>query len=524
MTKDYTLKNKKGFKLTEDQNEIVEKLLENPRFLLSAQTGFGKTLSAITAAVHMYHNNKDKDMHFVLLLPHSAVKAFQDTLSKILGIAYNVYTATRIRTQEGARFHIFNYTTIGKDVIPSEQTIKAAKGGKVPKKRNPIFEQLKKLKLDHKNLFLIADEAHALQDPKSVQYKLVKTILPWFNCGFWALTATPVLNDLEGLFHMMVLINPNFSHGNIWAFKKKYFVYDENAGYFITGFGGKKIFKKQPVVIGYKNLDILKERLQELSITKSKEYDIDFIYRSTNMNKATELFYNQAVEGLFSGTLTKSGKTKSKKGKTGAVLADIQQVISNSHPEFKMLKDPKRLTEKEVLLINTVREVINREEAVLIYASYLSTVERLKYIFNLLKDKFDIPHVYEITGNVQPRQRAKIESSILPRGIVIINQAGSESVNLQKASNIIFYEVPFSIRQFIQAVGRITRMDSKYNKFYCYILEVSETIDTYKRMRVEHHMGTIKNLMGKDNTLPVELANISLEDIEVMKKEYLWRK
>ena len=58
-----------------------------------------------------------------------------------------------------------------------------------------------------------------LQDPNTIQYRFVSAVNKLFM-GRWLLTATPILNDLEGLFHMAVLVDPTFSHGNIYAFRK----------------------------------------------------------------------------------------------------------------------------------------------------------------------------------------------------------------------------------------------------------------------------------------------------------------
>ena len=75
----------------------------------------------------------------------------------------------------------------------------------------------------------------------------------------------------------------------------------------------------------------------------------------------------------------------------------------------------------------------------------------------------------------------QLKQKLGPRSVTLITSAGTESVNLQRANNLIFYEIPFPLRQFIQACGRITRMDSNYDKFQVYILEAEGTIDTYKK-------------------------------------------
>lgn len=525
MIKDYTLKNKKGYRLSEDQNEVVEALLNNDNFFNLSQTGFGKTLTTITAAVHKLVERKDEDIHFVLIVPTKAIKVFRDTLGNILGVPFNIYSAESIKTQKGARFHIFNYSTIGKDVVPSKASItKAIKAGKeVPKKHNPIFERFKQLKKEHPNLWLIADEAHMLQDPNTIQYRFVKAANTLF-IGRWFLTATPILNDLEGLFHMVTLVSPTFSHGSIYAFRNKYMLFEEGS-YFIT-VRGKRVRKTTTVLVGYKNLEILKERLSKISIVKSKQYDMNFNYVKTELSEGSMKYYKWAAEGLFSGTLNK-GTRKTKKSKqehAGARLHDLQRVVSNSHPEFQYLKDRNLASDKEALLIKTIKQIVDSNEAALVYFSYLETLDRVKYILNKLKDKLGLTGIYEISGSITTTQRMRVENLITPKSVTLITSAGTESVNLQKANNIIFYEIPFSIREFIQACGRIARVNSEYNTFDVYILEAGGTIDSYKKNRLIANMPAIKNVLGTRNSLPIELANITLKDVQDMKNEYLWWK
>jgi len=507
--RDYTLKTKTNKILTKDQNEIVEKLLENDFFFNCAQTGFGKTYSTLTAAIHKILERKEDDIHFALLLPGSAVKAFTDTFKKDFGIAYNIFTATKTQTQPNARFHIFNYSTVGKDFTREGL------------KNNYYFQTLKKLKLKHKNLWLIADEAHALQNENTIQYQMVYHMRPWF-IGMWFLTATPILNDLDGFFRMVTLIQPNFSHGNIHAFRNKYMISEKDYIWVTKGGSRKKITTSR--VVGYQNLDILQQRFSEISIIKSKHYDVEYIFRSALLTPANLAFYKRAAEGIFSGTRLKSGKLRKKQNHNAARLHDLQRVVSNSHPQFEVLTDKRQLTEKELLLISTVKEVFDKNEATLIYFSYIETLERVKYILNVLKDKLGIKAIFEISGSVSTEVRKKVEKAITPKSVVLITSAGTESVNLQKANNLIFYEIPFALRQFIQACGRITRMDSLYDKFYVYTLEAEGTIDTYKKNRIVANSVPIKNIVGGSNLLPTELLPVSLEDIELMKDELLWMK
>lgn len=514
--KDYTLKHKLGYSLSDDQNEIVDFLLKNPFSFNCAQTGFGKTLTTITAAIHNAVNNKDNDYHYVLLLPGSAVKAFSDTLGKHLGISFSLYTAERTVIKKDARFHIFNYSTLGRGLNSKkkEDMVKELKA-------NRFFMNLVKLKNNHPNLWLIADEAHMLQDTTTIQYTIVQSIIKWFS-GIWFLTATPILNDLEGFFNMVTLVRPDFSNGNIYAFRNKYMVFQDSY-YFIT-VRGNKVRKTTKELVGYKNLNVLAERFSQFSIIKSKKYDLKFHYRSTKISPDFKKFYRAAGDGLFSATRTKSGKRKRKQNHAGARLHDLQMVVSNSHPDIILNSDEDKVTDKEVLLVNTIKEVIDKKEAMLIYFTYRGTLDRIKYILTKLKDRLGITDIFEISGDVSTHRRRRVEDLISPKSVTLITSAGTESVNLQKANNLIFYEIPFALRHFVQACGRIARFNSNYNNFDVYVLEAEGTIDTYKKNRVMANISPIRGVLGDSDTLPTALLEFSLEEIQLMKNEYLWWK
>lgn len=513
---DYTIKNTKGIRLSDDQNDIVDALLKNDVYFNCSQTGIGKTLSTLTAAIHKIFQRKEDDIHVILVVPTSAIKAFTDALSKQLSIPYNIYTATLVRTMKHARFHIFNYSTIGKNVLTNG----------IRTDTNIYFESLKKIKADHPNLWLIADEAHSLQDPNTIQYQFMKEIRPLF-IGAWFLTATPILNNLDGFYNMVELAKPGF-FGGYYRFRNKYYILQQNTIWLKQKNRKKAMPKDVFERVGYKNLDILQQRFSEISIIKSVSYDFTIHYRSAPLSESMKKFYTRAAAGLFSGKIEvkhdSKGIKKSKQNHAGARLHDLQRVVSNSHKDFKALLDKDSLTEKEVLLIKTIKEVIDKNQAVLVYFSYLETVDRVRYIIQRLQKKFNIQDIHEISGKIGYKERKLVEDNIKPKDIVLITSAGTESINLQKANNLIFYETPFPIREFIQACGRIMRMNSKFDKFDIYILEAEGTIDTYKKNRIMANSVPIKAVLGGSNTLPTEILILTEEDKKAMKDELLWWK
>lgn len=516
-TSKYNLPNRKNFKLTEPQHDIVDFLLKKDFGMNCAQTGIGKTFSTLVAAVHKILERWEDDIHYILLLPLSAIKAFEDELNN-LELPYSIYTRDRVRAMKDARFHIFNYSTLPREVIKRDRRKNIIGIG-----TNKYFETLKKLKREHPNLWLIADEAHYLQDETTIQYLFVREVNPVF-IGSWFLTATPILNNAEGLFYMTELISPGF-FGNLLQFKYNYQILEE----VIREEYDRRLKRKIPVrnleVKGYKNMDQLALKFDEIAIIRGREYDIDFIYKSTTLNPEWEEYYKLAADGLLSG---KEVETKNKKKVKqvvdfGARLHDLQRVVSNSHIEFRQF-GADSVTNKEVLLFDTIKEVVERGEAQLIYFTYRETLDRVKEVLEIVKDHYGVNNIYEVHGDIPLKTRKKVEKLIGPGDVVLFTSAGTESINLQRANNLIFYEIPFPLREFIQACGRITRTDTTFDKFRVYVLETENTIDTYKKNRLVANSELIRNILGNSNILPTGLLQVSLDDVNSMKNELLWRR
>lgn len=513
--KDYTLKNKKNIVFTEDQNEIVEFLIKRQWAFNLAQTGFGKTLTTIAAYVHKFAESKEK-MHCIVIIPVSAVKPFTDTFDNILGVPYNLFTSDKKRPREGALFTIFTYSMLSNNLFSKSKSRKIV---------NEALSYIFDLKNSYDKLWMIADEAHALQSKSTAQYKTVDMIKRLVDGG-WFLTATPILNSLQGLYNMVDIVIPGY-FGTLEDFFKKYEVVKTEQRWLRDRFG-KPVKRTLYETVGYKNLEDLKARFDKIGIVKAKKYDVTFNFRSVKLSEGMLKYYRWAADGIFSGTYIEDKNSKQKELKelqdsAGARLHDLQRVVSNSHPRFKAIKSPDMITDKEMLLINTIREVISKNEATLIFFSYLDTLERVKYILSKVRDSLDISKILEVSGSVEQSKRKLVENSIEPRSVILITSAGTESMNLQKANNIIFYETPFALRQFIQAVGRITRMDSKFEKFNAYILEAEGTIDTYKKLRLIANAEPIKAIIGGGNSLPAEMLMVSILDKQDMKNEFLWK-
>lgn len=464
-----------GFKLTPKQNEIAHFMLSRFSCLNNSQTGFGKTLTALTASQHCVNNSKS--IQVIIICPKAAVSSFKNELTNMIKEPYSIYTATEYKVTEGARYHIFCYSKLSY----LEEWI--SRNSDVPK-------------------IMICDEAHKLNNPKTNTYKILSSVRKRVNICY-TLTATPLMNDLSELYHVINFTVPGFL-GSYSQFEKNYLITKLETKYFY----GKKIKKK--VVIGHKNLEHLSKRLDTIMIGYQNKYNLDFQYRNIHLNSYEIDAYVECAEGLENDL----GEEKTR----SARLHDLQKVVDGSHPLFAK----PQLASKEKLLVTTLREILSRNESAIIYTDYMDTFTRLTNILKISQHILNYSRLHFINGSVKLQDRVTIEKDMPLKSIVLITRAGTASINLQAANNIIFYNTPWSTGDTIQAIGRITRMDTVFDTQHIYFLEVMDTIDTYRRKAVESKVDLITEVFGEQSTFPtIEDDPI---DMEKLKKYLLWKK
>ena len=190
---DYTIA--KEFPLTEEQNEIIDYMLKRDSAICCAQTGIGKTLTMSTAAIHLI--NRYKDLHFIIVCPQKALKAFRRELSR-LQFPYNELSSSKKSFSTGNKITLLTHTM-------------------VEKYTNEIVSLRARYKLG-----CIVDEIHAAQDYNSKFYRMMMSLRKLFAV-FWGATATPLKNDISGLYWMVHLVKPGYL-GSWQAFKALYLI------------------------------------------------------------------------------------------------------------------------------------------------------------------------------------------------------------------------------------------------------------------------------------------------------------
>ncbi|MBQ2639264.1 MAG: hypothetical protein IJF92_00660 [Bacilli bacterium] len=483
------------------------------------------TLSAATIAML-----QSKDLDTIVLCPQCAIKAFKRELTEKLKVRFNLLTSGKPIFQPGARIHVITHTSMKK-----------------------YQDYVDRLHNEGKKLLLMIDEAQIMHDSNNQLYQILAQRRHYFNI-VWEMTATPLGNSLTGLYWLLFFLNPKIV-GSLEDFKERYFIRTYNP---VVRWCGKYPHKykrtfREEVILGYKNLDRLAEILKDYVIIKQKSYNLKWHYHKFNITPEETEQYLMAGQGLKRETSEKNFavrihdlqmvidnlvipidrnvlelQIKDKLKEMGKEVDDeiVKKLVKqnlekmNEHRKTTIMKS--NLSSKEKEYLKVVADEIKQGHPVLTYLDYSDAVDRLEMLLNKTKSITGVKQVLKVTGSVSLKEREVVEESIKEGTVVLITSAGTESINLQKSNSMIFYDVPFSVLTFIQAVGRITRMDSKYSEQHIHIIEATGTIDSYKRLLINMNSNLIETIFGGIETLPVEMLKIDKSMQGVLKKKLLW--
>lgn len=468
-----------SFSLNEDQIEAVEFLLTHPYSVLALGTGNGKTLVALTTAYTILKNQPNTVC--VVLMPKSANSIFCREMREKIKLPYSIYTSDTKATNPKARFWFFNYTNLA-----------------------PFKQMLSLFKKNNLKVIAIFDEAHTLQSGTSNICKELSSIRQHLSIVY-GLSATPLLNDIAGLYNLVNFVYPNYL-GSYLLFSSRYLILKERT----IRIKGKT--KKIKEISGYKNIEHLKALLDKITFVKRKYFNLRWFYRPAKITDRDLTIYKIASKGL-------TGEESEKQ--FGSRLHDLQRICDGVFENYKLSKT------KLYLTIDIVREIRNRDEGVIIFVDYIDTFNLLKTELTNTLDKSEYGAIYGLSGETEYKKRLEIETNLSKRDILIITRAASQSLNLQKVNNVILYSTSFSVGVVLQTLGRITRVDSKYDTFNVYLPYIESTIDEYRIELFKLHSNLIEYLFGKDTSLPNTSEFVDLTVVEekrhYMKKKFLWK-
>jgi len=327
---------------------------------------------------------------------------------------------------------------------------------------------------------IVCDESVKIKNPLAQQTQAVKR---FSHLKYkYILSGYPIANNAIDIWSQIDFLLPGYL-GTYWSFEDTYV----ERGYFKE-------------IIGYRNLDLLKKRLEPLYIRFLKKDVLDlpdktYESRVVTIEKDQAKHYNQMrdemrvyiekMSELEIITKTRDILTK---------LIRLSQITSGFVTDER-LQNPFTMKHNCKLdaLEEIVEEVINNNKPIVIWCRFLPTVELLKETF---KDKYKIA---TLTGATPTKRRQEIIDKFQKGELdIFIGQilAGGMGINLHKADTEVFFEKALlSPSNIIQAEDRLHRI-GQTQKVTIISLVAKDTIDEKWEKLVEKKRDIAEKLLG----------------------------
>ena len=330
----------------------------------------------------------------------------------------------------------------------------------------------------------VIDEIHKCKNPTSQQGKGILAIQS--ECRI-ALTGTPLMNNPLDLFIIFKWLG--YENHSFYQFKKYYCE--------MGGFGGYEI-------VGYKHLDQLQERLEEVMIRRRKEDVLDlpdklYIDEYVEMSLKQRKIYNE---------VTAEVKENIDQIKTSpnplAALIRMRQATGYTGILSSSIRESAKLDRMEEL----VEESIENGKKVVIFSNWTQMTDE---IFKRIGTKY-VTGV--ITGETKDADRQKIVNEFQNNDNVkvIIGTIGAVGTGLTLTAGTveIFMDEPWTMAAKEQAEDRCHRVGTTSN-VTIYTLMCKNTIDEKIHSLIQEK-GEIANLLvdGEVSTNKAEIVDYLL--------------
>ncbi len=302
-------------------------------------------------------------------------------------------------------------------------------------------EQFKKF---HKTLpwfeCVIVDESHYFFGTKSGLMKSLKWYFEHYNIKYrYLLTGTPYRSTPMDIYMMCYLLGNKL---NYWSFQNEFF-YSVRMGTRMIPMVKKGIEQKiADIVKSVGSIVKLDECIDMPESTFKEEYfemTVEQIEAVNTLEDITPIVKYVKIHQITGGTL---------KGDE-----------YNPPRTFKSNKT------------NRLLELVNEINRVIVTCRYNHEIEFLKS-FLISEGK----NVFVINGSTNNRHEILTNLSSMDKYVLIVNSAISEGWQMQNCNHMIFYSYDFQLKNYVQLLGRLRRIDKPRPVLYISLI-VKDTID-----------------------------------------------
>ncbi|MFB2920241.1 MULTISPECIES: DEAD/DEAH box helicase [Aerosakkonema] len=448
------------------QIETARKVLRQlgGRALLADEVGLGKTIEA--GLICCEYLARGMIQSLLVLTPASLVSQWQSELLE----KFNIDTVTTDDT--GRQFPPEEFWASHHRIIASLHTAKSPKHYAHVTQRNWDL--------------VIVDEAHHLKNRTTLNWKLVNALNKRF---ILMLTATPVQNSLVELFNLLTLLKPGLLKTEA-AFKKEYV--DSKNG-------------RVP-----KNSEKLRQLMREVMVRNTRSLvDVKLPKRFATTITVTpsageQKLYQDLTEFLRScePKLDKlsTNNLLMRAGSSSRALAETLKNLSQRLPDEEWKTFTRRAAQiKQVEKAKRLVELLKQSNTkTIVFTTFKATSSYLAETFQAAGIAFA-----EFLGSMSLKEKdAAIDAFRDNVPVLLASETGGEGRNIQFASAIVNYDLPWNPMKIEQRIGRIHRIGQTQDVFifnFCQKNSIEEYI-----LRILHDkinmfelvVGEIETILG----------------------------
>ena len=406
------------------QREGVAHLVGNRRALLADDMGLGKTLQAIAATLYLRETGKLR--RALVVCPASLKYQWQAEVARFTGLRCEViagslqqrediYRAARsLGSLPGAGdlpvFYVINYELVHRDI-----------------------DQLKKLEFD----VLILDEA---QRVKNFRTKTAASVFQLQTPYLFVLTGTPLENQLMELFTIMRFVDERALGKNPITFRDRYVVTDR--------FGG---------ITGYRLVEEVTRKISSLTLRRTKEQALDQLPAMIQMERWLDLtdvqrqIYRE-LHGQARSLLSQAVWDQAGTNNAMVLLQRLREVCDSPELIDPAYKESQKLAELQAILEDEVQTL---DRQAIIFTQWT----RMGEILQRELQAWGFDPLFLHGGVAGPERNEMVQQFQGGRSRILIStDAGGTGLNLQAASLVVNFDLPFNPAKLAQRVARAHRL------------------------------------------------------------------
>lgn len=331
---------------------------------------------------------------------------------------------------------------------------------------------------------IIIDEAHRLKNPATKNHQFVSRLNKTYCL---LLTATPIQNNADELFHLVSLLKPGLFGSN---------------GFFQSQFkDGKRSVQNRDAFHALLRQVMIRNTRTEVETKPIKRF-IQTI--RIDPSKEEKEFYESLPDCLPSAITLLTLQREACSSKYAALATLMKQEGFADTKTAALAQSINRNSKADKAL-----EIVNQlDEKVLIFTQYRATQQYLELFFRSQQ----IPAV-SFQGNFKKGKKDwMIELFKGPARVLIATESGSEGLNLQFCRHVINFDLPWNPMKLEQRIGRVHRYGQTQD-VYIYHLAFKQSVEDRMLSLLYEKIALFQTAIGKlDNILDQNWIEDHLHD------------